>query len=85
MVGTRPATYRGSSAFNETAFASDGDNRSIWRMNPRRMDVETWRDSLLAVTGELDAALGGPSILLIHIHRNGSLREGRGSDRYDDQ
>jgi hypothetical protein len=26
------------------------------------MDVETWRDSLLAVTGELDATLGGPSV-----------------------
>lgn len=25
------------------------------------MDVEAWRDSLLAVTGELDLALGGPS------------------------
>lgn len=55
-------TYRSSSAFNETAFASDGNNRAIWRMNPRRMDVETWRDSLLAVTGEMDATLGGPSV-----------------------
>ncbi len=56
------ATYRSSSSFDETAFAADGDNRSIWRMNPRRMDVETWRDSLLAVTGELDTNLGGPSV-----------------------
>jgi len=56
------ATYRTSSAFNETAFALDGDHRSIWRMNPRRMDVETWRDSLLSVTGELDATMGGPSV-----------------------
>ncbi|MGY8771323.1 MAG: DUF1553 domain-containing protein [Pirellulales bacterium] len=56
------ATYRSSSSFNEQAFSIDGDNRSIWRMNPRRMDVETWRDSLLAVTGELDSTLGGPSI-----------------------
>jgi hypothetical protein len=29
-------------------------------MNPRRLDVEAWRDSLLNVTGELDTALGGP-------------------------
>jgi hypothetical protein len=53
------ATYRGSSAFDETSFSSDGDNRSLWRMTPRRMDAETWRDSLLAVTGELDLQIGG--------------------------
>jgi hypothetical protein len=28
-------------------------------MNPRRLDVESWRDSLLAVTSELDTKLGG--------------------------
>lgn len=56
------ATYRGSSAFDETSFASDGDNRSLWRMTPRRMDAETWRDSLLAVTGELDLQIGGVAV-----------------------
>ncbi len=56
------ATYRGSSRFNKAAFAADGDNRWIWRMNARRMDVETWRDSLLAVTGELNSTIGGASI-----------------------
>ncbi len=56
------ATYRASSVFVREAFDQDGDNRSIWRMNPRRMDVEAWRDSLLAVTGELDATIGGPAI-----------------------
>ena len=55
-------TYRSSSAFDEEAFAVDGDNRTIWRMNPRRMDVEVWRDSLLAVAGELDATVGGPAV-----------------------
>ena len=28
-------------------------------MNPRRLEVEAWRDSLLAVTGELDRTVGG--------------------------
>ncbi len=56
------ATYRSSSAFDETSFTIDGDNRSLWRMTPRRMDVETWRDSLLAVTGELDLRIGGRSV-----------------------
>ena len=56
------ATYRSSSAFDDTSFASDGDNRSLWRVTPRRMDVETWRDSLLAVTGELDLRMGGGAV-----------------------
>jgi len=56
------ATYQMSSDYDEASFAADGDNRLIWRMSPRRMDVETWRDSLLLVTGELDLGLGGPSI-----------------------
>ncbi len=53
------ATYQMSSQVDEKKFAADGDNRLIWRMNPRRMDVEVWRDSLLAVTGELDVTIGG--------------------------
>ncbi|MDA1055147.1 MAG: PSD1 and planctomycete cytochrome C domain-containing protein [Planctomycetota bacterium] len=56
------ATYQMSSDYSEVSFAADGDNRMIWRMNPRRMDVETWRDSLLFITGELDQTPGGPSI-----------------------
>jgi hypothetical protein len=55
-------TYQLSSALLGTSFEADGDNRLLWRMNARRMDIEAWRDSLLAVTGELEATLGGPSV-----------------------
>lgn len=41
---------------------SDGENRYYWRMNPIRMDAQVLRDSLLALGGELDQKLGGPSI-----------------------
>jgi hypothetical protein len=34
----------------------------LWRMNRRRLEIEPWRDSLLSVSGELDAKFGGPSI-----------------------
>lgn len=54
------ATYQQSSRMHESSFAQDGDNRLLWRMNPRRMDVEVWRDSLLSVTDELDLSMGGP-------------------------
>ena len=30
-------------------------------MNPRRLDIEAWRDSILQASGELNLAMGGPS------------------------
>ncbi len=55
-------TYQLSNDFNEGCFNTDGDNRLLWRMSPRRMDVEAWRDSLLFATGELDTTPNGPPI-----------------------
>lgn len=55
---TLSATYRQSSEANAKNAAIDAANESLWRMNPRRLTVEQWRDSLLAVTGELDLAAG---------------------------
>jgi mono/diheme cytochrome c family protein len=37
----------------------DPENRLLWRANLRRLDAEAMRDSLLAVSGELDSAAGG--------------------------
>jgi hypothetical protein len=42
--------------------AADPENRYLWRMNSRRMEAEAVRDSVLAVAGSLDAALGGPDL-----------------------
>ena len=56
------STYRQSSAFDRSNFAADGENRWLWRMDPRRLDVEAWRDGLLAVAGEQDLQIGGPPI-----------------------
>jgi cytochrome c553 len=55
------STYQMSSrddAHNQTV---DADNKSLWRMNRRRLEVEAWRDAMLAVSGELDPAIGGES------------------------
>ncbi|MSQ97150.1 MAG: DUF1549 domain-containing protein [Gemmataceae bacterium] len=52
-------TYQMSSRFDADHFRRDGDNRHLWRMSPRRLEVEAWRDSVLAVTGELDRTVGG--------------------------
>jgi hypothetical protein len=40
----------------------DPENRLCWRGNTRRLDAEQIRDALLAVTGELDPAAGGPGV-----------------------
>lgn len=42
--------------------ALDPDNIYLWRMNSRRMEAETVRDSLLHLAGRLDPAMGGPEI-----------------------
>ncbi|MCU1237895.1 MAG: hypothetical protein JWP63_5862, partial [Candidatus Solibacter sp.] len=44
--------------------AVDADNRLQWRANWRRMDVETMRDSLLFVAGNLDLQEGGAPVVL---------------------
>ena len=54
------ATYQMSSRMDATSFEIDGDNRLIWRMNPRRLGAESWRDTLLSVAGVLDHKLDGP-------------------------
>lgn len=55
------AVYQQSSEFNAQKFEADPDNKLLWRMNRRRLEVEPWRDGLLAVSGELQPEMGGPS------------------------
>ena len=61
------ATYRlDSSSISQSAIRNpqliDPDNRWLWRMNRRRLQIEAWRDSMLAVTDQLQATIGGPSM-----------------------
>ncbi len=42
----------------------DAANVYLWRGQRRRLDIEQWRDSLLAVSGTLDATIGGPTFNL---------------------
>ena len=37
----------------------DPDNRLLWRQNPRRLEAETMRDTMLAVAGKLREHAGG--------------------------
>ncbi len=53
------ATYRMQSAAHENALQKDPTNRLLWQFNRRRLDAEQLRDSILAVSGELDLTVGG--------------------------
>ncbi len=79
------ATYQLGGDYDEASFKADGDNRFLWRMSPRRMDVEAWRDSLLSVTGELDPSLGGPAHDNITETKRRTLyaKVGRNGDAFD--
>lgn len=39
----------------------DANNRLLWKMTPRRLEAEAVRDAMLAVSGQLNPQLGGPS------------------------
>ena len=55
------STYQLSTSPSESNANIDADNRFVWKMTRRRLDVEAWRDALLDVSGRLDRTLGGPS------------------------
>jgi hypothetical protein len=52
-------TYQLASADNAANSAKDAADKFLWRFNPRRLDAEEIRDSLLALSGNLDTAPGG--------------------------
>lgn len=56
------AAYRQESRFTSEAPGVDIDagNRLLWRQNPRRIEAEAVRDSVLFVSGKLNPERGGP-------------------------
>jgi hypothetical protein len=64
------AAYQQSSAPDASKQATDPDNRWLWRMNRRRLEVEAWRDAMLAVNGTLKRHLGGPPQELTDANNN---------------
>ncbi len=60
------ATYRQSSAHNGAAAAKDAESRLLWRFPPRRLEAETLRDSILAVSGALNLKMYGSGFNLFN-------------------
>ncbi|MBB6051150.1 DUF1549 domain-containing protein [Armatimonas rosea] len=55
-------TYKQSSRSNPVALKADPQNNLFWRMDMRRLTAEELRDSVLAVCGNLNPKLYGPSV-----------------------
>jgi hypothetical protein len=65
--------YRMGSFHQDAAYAVDPDNRLLWRMNRRRLEAEVIRDSILAVSGQLQLERPKGSL----VEDNGSTEIGR--------
>jgi hypothetical protein len=55
------AAYRQVSTSNSEGATKDAGNAQLWRMNRRRLDAESIRDSVLAASGKLREQMYGPS------------------------
>ncbi|MFT5468603.1 MAG: hypothetical protein ACI8UO_003713 [Verrucomicrobiales bacterium] len=53
------AAYQQASIENPAAREIDPDNKLLWRMPIRKIEMEAMRDSMLAVSDELDLKMGG--------------------------
>ena len=80
-------TYLRSSAFEPKAAKVDPNNNLLWRWRPRRLDAEVVRDSVLAVSGQLNGRMGGPSFYpaLPREVLAGQSRPGDGWGKSDDR
>ncbi|WP_254514034.1 PSD1 and planctomycete cytochrome C domain-containing protein [Anatilimnocola floriformis] len=66
-------TYQLGTRFQEANSSRDPNNVLLWRMTPRRLEVEPFRDAVLSISGALDLQPPrGPHIGLV---RNGLLEE----------
>lgn len=57
------AAYQQSAAVDEANLKADPENRYLWHFQTRRLEAEIIRDALLAVGGNLDLTMYGPSIM----------------------
>jgi mono/diheme cytochrome c family protein len=65
------AAYRQAALRPVPALArlKDPENRLLWRMNTRRLEIEPIRDAMLCASGELDLAMGGPGVAVTEPRR----------------
>jgi hypothetical protein len=64
------AAYQQSSAPRPEGLAVDAGSRWLWRFPSRRLEAEAIRDTILAVSGRLDARMGGPGFSFFEANDN---------------
>lgn len=64
------STYRQASRGRPEAIERDAQARLLWRYPPRRLEAEAIRDAMLAVSGKLDATMGGQGFDLFEPNTN---------------
>jgi mono/diheme cytochrome c family protein len=62
--------YRQASTARPDGLAADAGGRLLWRHPPRRLEAEPLRDAILAVSGSLNPAMGGPGFDLFEPNSN---------------
>ncbi len=65
LILNTASTYQQSATFRDAAAKIDASNQYYWRMSPRRLDAESFRDTLLALSQDLATEMGGPSVQTI--------------------
>jgi len=75
MVSSR--AYQMSSAPSEAANRIDPGNRLLQHMPVKRLEAEAVRDSILAVSGQLDLTVFGPSVPVYYAHETGQTKGDR--------
>ena len=60
LIVTSSAYRQQSAVANPKAEEIDRENTLLWRANARKLEAEAVRDAVLAATGSLDLATGGP-------------------------
>jgi mono/diheme cytochrome c family protein len=71
------STYQMSSRLDPAAAQIDPENHLHWRANRRRLEAEEIRDAILAVCGQLDAAMTGSLMTeKNHAYVNSTVRSG---------
>ncbi|MAT12019.1 MAG: hypothetical protein CMM02_13555 [Rhodopirellula sp.] len=74
------STYKMSSHYDAGGSQQDPENTSLWRFPVRRLEAESIRDSVLAVSGMLDREMGGS---MLHVKNREFLFDHTSKDNTD--
>lgn len=64
MILTSNTWMQASDTVNAKAEEQDPENKLLWKFSRRRLDAEEMRDAVLAISGNLNLKVGGPSVIV---------------------